>query len=250
MWRVSAQISGDAGVLVLLSGFCHSQERLVVCSFRVIESESTRAATLWPEVAKGPGHWNTFKKRIHARIPKPGRTISSITPEWLIHKIGTDKIAAQAARSWMGTIISSVTWDPKEHHFPSGCSRIEVAGIWMHKCKCEVSRMDLLKIQRHTEVVRWKNKVKMWGNHLGYSKAEAILWSQKWEADQLLKARSYVLTWAIQETDKISEKHVLHLRCLTHGTPAKRKGHLTCRTAELVWWKSMENCWERNRMVC
>lgn len=69
---------------------------------------------------------------------------------------------------------------------------------------------------------------------MDYSKAEAILWSQKWEADQLLKARSYVLTWAIQEADKISEKHVLHLRCLTHGTRAKRKVHLTRITAELV----------------
>lgn len=71
-----------------------------------------------------------------------------------------------------------------------------------------------------------------------YSKAEDILWSQKWEADQLLKARSNVLTWAIQEADKISKKHVLHHRCLTHSTPAKRKSHLTGKIAacgEKVW---------------
>lgn len=152
-WCVSAAVSilpfqGDAGGL-FLQGHCN----------REFENWNTGDE---PDVAKGPGHGNTFKKQIHARIPKPGRTISSITPKWLIHKIGTDKIAAQAARSWMGAIISSVIWDPKEHHFPSGCSRIEVAGIWMHKCKCEASQMEVFKIQSHTEVVQWKSKVKIW----------------------------------------------------------------------------------------
>lgn len=127
MWRMGAQINGAAGVLVLLAGFYHSKERLVVCSFRVTASENWNTED-GPEVAKGPGHWNKFKKQIHARIPKPGRTPSSITPEWLIYKMGTGNIAAQAARSWMEAIVSSVMWDPKEPHFSSGSSRTEGAG--------------------------------------------------------------------------------------------------------------------------
>lgn len=71
---------------------------------------------------------------------------------------------------------------------------------------------------------------------MGYSKAEDILWSQKWEADELLKARSYALkTWAMQEADKISKKHMLHLRYLTYGTAAKKKVHLKCIIAEQLW---------------
>lgn len=71
---------------------------------------------------------------------------------------------------------------------------------------------------------------------MGYSKAEDILWSQKWEADELLKARSYALkTWTMQEAEKISKKHMLHLRCLTFGTAAEKKVHLKYKTAEQLW---------------
>lgn len=119
MWRISAQISGDAGVLVLLAGFYHSK---VVCSsgLLLVKTETLEDEL---EVAKAPGHWNKFKKQIHARIPKPGRT-PSVTPEWLIYKMGTDKVAAQAAKSWMGAITASVMWDPKSTIFPQEAAEL------------------------------------------------------------------------------------------------------------------------------
>lgn len=73
-------MTGGAGVLVLLAGFYHSKESL---GFAPSGWLPVRTETLEdePGVAKGPGHWNKFKKQIHATIPKPGRTPSSITPE-------------------------------------------------------------------------------------------------------------------------------------------------------------------------
>lgn len=68
-----------------------------------------------------------------------------------------------------------------------------------------------------------KNQAKILGDNLHYNRAEDILLSQKWEAEELLKARSYELIWAIQEADKkISKKDMIHLTCLTHITPAEK----------------------------
>lgn len=72
-------------------------------------------------------------------------------------------------------------------------------------------------------MVQVKNQVKNLGNDLGYNRAEDTLLSHKWEADELLKARSYELTWAIQEADKkMSKKNMPHLTCLTHITPGEK----------------------------
>lgn len=193
-----------------------------------------------PGSAKGPGHWNKFKKQIHARIPKPGRTPSFITPEWLIYKMGTDKISAQAARSWVGALISSVMWDPKEQHFSSGSSRAGVAG-WIN-ANVKPVRWNSWS---HTEGVWWKTKVKIWGNWV----PARLKWSQKWAEDELLKARSYALPWAIQEP-KYAKSMCCILGVLHMVLLLKKKVNLKCVIDELVWWKSMKNCWERNRMVC
>lgn len=72
----------------------------------------------------------------------------------------------------------------------------------MQKCQREAIQRELLKVQRHTEGVQWKNKVKISGNHLGYIEAEDILWLQKWEADELLKTSSYTLTWQFRRLTK------------------------------------------------
>lgn len=51
-------------------------------------------------------------------------------------------------------------------------------------------------------MVQRKDRVKILGNDLGYNRAEGILFSEKWEADELLEPRNYELTSAIQEADK------------------------------------------------
>lgn len=59
---------------------------------------------------------------------------------------------------------------------------------------------------------------------MGYNRAEGILFSEKGEADELLEARSYELTWAIQEADKkISQKNTLHFVCLACIILAEKK---------------------------
>lgn len=55
----------------------------MACFFSVVASESMRTETLEDEleVSEVSGHWNKFKKQIHARILKPVETPSSVTLE-------------------------------------------------------------------------------------------------------------------------------------------------------------------------
>lgn len=93
----------------------------------------------------------------------------------------------------------------------------------MHKWRCEASQMAFLKLQSQVEVVQRKKTSKKLGNNWSYNRAEDILFSQKWEVDELLKERSYELTWVIQKTDKkIPKKNMLHLTCLTRITPDEK----------------------------
>lgn len=58
---------------------------------------------------------------------------------------------------------------------------------------------------------------------MGYNRAEGILFSEKWEADELLEPRNYELTWAIQEADKkIAQNNALHFVCLARLTLAEK----------------------------
>lgn len=274
MWRKSAQFNRAAGVLVLLAGFYRSKERLVVCSFRVSAREK------W-----NTGGWTWGSQRTWAlelvqeanpEFPNL-EELHHLSPKSDSIKMGTDKIAAQAAKrlnrshyitsyvetkrapfflrkqqSWGSCVHKCNKWMHKCNKWTHKCSKwMYKYNKWMHKCTCGARQMELLKIQSHTGGVQWKNKVKIWGNHLGYSKAEDILWSQKWEAGELLKARSYALKpgqfGRLTKYPKCTCYVLGVLRMVQ--LLIKNKVNLKCIIAELVW-KIMKNCWEISRMVC
>lgn len=101
--------------------------------------------------------------------------------------------------------------------------------------------MELLKIQSHTEGVQWKNKAKISGNHLGYREAEDNPVVAKVGSRWVAESKQLYINLAIQEADKISKKHMLHLTCFTYGTAAEKMVHLKLIRAELVV-KKYENC--------
>lgn len=154
MWRRGAQINGAAGVLELLAGFYHSKERLVVWSFRVAASEN------W-----NTGGWTWGSQRTWAlelvQEANPCQNYQTWKNSIIYHprvthiQMGTDKIAAQAARSWMGAIISPVMWKPKQHNFSSGSSRAEVAACInaINECINAINEY----INAHVKPVRWNS---------------------------------------------------------------------------------------------